>query len=197
MSLLGLSPDRVPDREVAERTFYFWRSPGETAHWDRPDRVVGRRLHFPETDRERTHHFTGFILTQAIEGIAVSWPGRLFRVGKVGGLLRRSFHASHDQGWCDDFTILEELPATLAFGPGGESAAAITTRAELLTVEQIEAMGAVALTFGSRPATDPMRDSVKEIASRLRTKATRTSLRESGSDGRACDGPLDRARFQD
>ena len=152
-----------PDREIAGMTFYHWRHEAAFAGWQRAGIAVGRHVRY--SDEVGLKGSLGFHLVRTVDRAAGSWPGHLFR---VGGLLRRSFRSDVDLGWCEALTVLEELPATLAFGPGGEAAAAITGRAAAFAVDEIEALGEAARLFGPRLATDPMRD-------RLRTTGVQDS----------------------
>ncbi len=146
MNLLGLSPERFPDEEVADLTFYLWQTEEDVWPWRRSG-VRGRRhLRYPDDAALKGH--LGFVVARSIDGIATCWPGHLFRVGDVKGLLRRSFRDDIDRGWCEALTILEEVPPTLAFGPGGEAAASIAARAASFSVDDIEAVGEAARPFG-------------------------------------------------
>lgn len=133
---------RFSDQEVASRSFYIWQSERDITRGHRQPLKVGQRLSYPEDARYETRW--GITFEKAPDGIALFWPGRLFRVGDVEGMLRRSFTPTYTVGWCRAFTILEELPATLAFGPRGADAVAIHDRALRLSAEDVVRLGEIA-----------------------------------------------------
>ena len=71
----------------------------------------------------------------------------LFRIGEIEGLADDSFtpllrtHA----GRCHAFTVLEELPLHLAFGPQGAEALALTADVERLTEPDIRCLGRLSM----------------------------------------------------
>jgi hypothetical protein len=126
----------------------------------RPDGLeVGRRLAAPDdlTWVEQVSCGTlTFSMTPEDAARYSSWPTRLYRVGEFAGLRADSFRRN-TCGWANGYTVLEEIPSYLAFGPNGAEAVAIVERAVRLDGSQVERLGAISTQRPSGTERDAIR----------------------------------------
>jgi len=140
---------RFPDRAIQDRAFYIWQAELDVSLFKEGRLQVEQRRRHPE-DTKYPNPYGITLCQNPIEALSF-WPGRLFRVGEVKGLRRMSFTPNHDSiGWCEAYTILEELPSTLVLGPNGAAVAALVERVTSLNADEIQQLGEAARSAKGR-----------------------------------------------
>jgi hypothetical protein len=124
--------------------------------------TVGTTVHHPSRYGGISPNDPGTYLSVSVEPgeslVGGSWPCRLFRVEPVGRTVRRTDGSLPYKRGCRALRVVEELPAHVALGPGGEQVAALIERAGLLTVDEAQHWGAACdAASGAAAACDAAR----------------------------------------
>ena len=148
---------RYPDSDVAAWIAYVAKGSPEVEVLDHGPLVVGQRRAWPR-DKD-IDVIPKLIVHRSPEGTTRWWPARLFAVGSMEGLERRSFAGvgSSSMGWCRAYTILEELPGHRSYGPGGETAVGIAEHAARLEAPDIRRLGELARSVVPKPPLEAIR----------------------------------------